>query len=70
MVNDVDLKKVEKKVFGSYFKDGLWDIYGALMLLGFGITMVTGWDYLMLAFASLSVVLLLFRRRITVPRLG
>jgi len=70
MENEKDLKVLEKKIFMSYFKDGLWDIYGALLLLGFGITMVTGWDYLMLAFAVLAVVLLLIRRRIIVPRLG
>lgn len=70
MENEKDLKELEKKVFMSYFKDGLWDIYGALLLLGFGITMVTGWDYLMLAFAVLAVVLLLIRKRIVVTRLG
>ncbi|MFC2002129.1 hypothetical protein ACFLUZ_06500 [Chloroflexota bacterium] len=70
MENDKDLKELEKKVFMSYFKDGLWDIYGALMLLGFGLAMVTGWDYLMLAFAVLAVVLLLVRKWIVVPRLG
>ncbi|MFC1953840.1 hypothetical protein ACFLVZ_02270 [Chloroflexota bacterium] len=70
MATDVNLKELERKIFISYFKDGLWDIYGALMLLGFGLTMVTGWDYLMLAFATLSVVLLLLKKRVTVPRLG
>jgi len=54
----------------SYFKDGLWDIYGAIMLLGFGLAMVTGWDYLMLVFAVLAVALLLIRKRIVPPRLG
>ncbi|MFC1945524.1 hypothetical protein ACFLWF_02085 [Chloroflexota bacterium] len=70
MEKDIGFKELEKKVFSSYFKDGLWDIYGALMLLGFGLTMVTGWDYLMLAFAVLAVALLLIRIRIIVPRLG
>jgi hypothetical protein len=68
--NDKGLKNIEKKVFSSYFNEGLWDIYGAFILLGFGLTMVTGWDYLMLAFAGLAVVLLFFRKRIVVPRLG
>jgi hypothetical protein len=70
MVNNRDLKELEQKVFRSYFNDGLWDIYGALILLGFGLTIVTGWDYLMLAFAVVAVVLLLFRRRMIIPRLG
>ncbi|MFC1909112.1 hypothetical protein ACFLXD_04580, partial [Chloroflexota bacterium] len=63
MENSSGYKELEKRVFGSYFKDGLWDIYGALMLLGFGLSMVTGWDYLMLAFAVLAVALLLIRIR-------
>ena len=70
MENDKDIKEIEKKVFSSYFNDGLWDIYGALILLGFGLTMITGWDYLMLAFAGMAVVLLFFRKRIIIPRLG
>ncbi|MFC1873372.1 hypothetical protein ACFLW3_00975 [Chloroflexota bacterium] len=70
MENSSGYKELEKRVFGSYFKDGLWDIYGALMLLGFGLSMVTGWDYLMLAFAVLAVALLLIRIRVIVPRLG
>jgi len=68
--NDKGLKELEQKVFRSYFKDGLWDIYGALILLGFGLTMVTGWDYLIIAFAAIAVILLLFRQRIVIPRLG
>ena len=68
--NDRGLKDLEQKVFRSYFKDGLWDIYGALILLGFSLSIVTDWDYLMLVFAVVAVVLLVFRRRIVVPRLG
>ncbi|MFC1875116.1 hypothetical protein ACFLY3_03075 [Chloroflexota bacterium] len=70
MMNDISLKEIEKKVFRSYFNDGLWDIYGGFILLGFGLSMVTGWDYLILIFATLAVVLLLFRIRIVAPRLG
>ena len=70
MKNDKDIKEIEKKVFRSYFNDGLWDIYGGFMLLGFGVAMVTGWDYLMLAFATAAVLLILLRKRIILPRLG
>jgi hypothetical protein len=70
MESDKELKELEQKVFRSYFKDGLWDIYGALILLGFGLTIFTGGIYLMLALTTLAVILLLFRRRILVPRLG
>jgi MFS family permease len=70
MATDVNLKQLERRVFGSYFHDGLWDIYGAFLVLGIGFTMVIGWDYLMLVFAVLAVGLLLFRKRIIAPRLG
>ena len=70
MPTDANLKEIERKVFSSYFHDGLWDIYGGFILLGIGLTIVIGWDYLMLAFAALAVVLLLFRQRIVRPRLG
>ena len=70
MENDRGLKEIEQKVFRSYFHDGLWDIYGGFILLGFGLTMVTGLDYLIIIFAVAAVILLLFRKRIIVPRLG
>jgi len=70
MEGDRELRELEQKVFRSYFKDGLWDIYGALILLGFGLTIFTGSIYLMLAFTTVAVILLLFRRRILMPRLG
>ena len=70
MQRDKDLKELEQKIFRSYFKDGLWDIYGALILLGFGLTILTGWTYIIIAFATFAVVLLLYRRHIIIPRLG
>ena len=70
MENDSGFKELEKKVFRSYFNDGLWDIYGGIILLGFGLSLVTGWDYLILAFAIAAVFLLFFRKSLIVPRLG
>jgi len=70
MPMDVNLKEIEQKVFRSYFHDGLWDIYGALILLGLGLAIVSGLDYLIAVVAALAVVLLLFRQRIVKPRLG
>jgi len=70
MTEDSRIKELERKAFASYFKDGLWDIYGALLFIGFGVSMLTDWDYIMAAFAVLAVVLLFVRRRIIVPRLG
>ena len=70
MTNDINLKEVEKRVFASYFHDGMWDLYGGLILLGFGLTMLTGWDYLMFPVVVVAMVPLLIRKRIVIPRLG
>ncbi len=70
IMNDINLKEIEKKVFTSYLHDGMWDLYGGLILLGFGISMVIDWDYILLAFAAIAIVPLLIRKRILTPRLG
>ena len=70
MNNDINLKEIERKAFTSYFHDGMWDLYGGLILLGFGLTMLTGWDYLMFAVVAIAMVPLLIRKRIVIPRLG
>jgi hypothetical protein len=70
MAAEIDLKKLEQKAFTSYFRDGLWDIYGGLIMLGFGLSMLTGLTVLMIALATLAVILLLFRKRLVIPRMG
>ena len=59
MSNNIDLKEVERKIFTSYFHDGMWDLYGGLVLLGFGLTMLTDLDYLIVAFVAVAMVPLL-----------
>ena len=70
MIDNTDLKEVERKIFTSYFHDGMWDLYGGLILLGFGLTMLTNLDYLIVAFVGIAMVPILFRKRIIAPRLG
>lgn len=70
MTNNIDLKQVERKVFASYFHDGMWDLYGGFVLLGFGLTMLTDLDYLIIAFVAMAMVPLLIKKRIVIPRLG
>ena len=70
MTDDLDLKEIEKKAFTSYFHDGMWDLYGGLILLGFGISMLVNGDYILLAFVAMAMVPLLIRKRIVIPRLG
>jgi MFS family permease len=70
MMNDINLKEIERKAFTSYFHDGMWEIYGGLILLGFGLTMYTGWEYMIVVFVAMAMVPLLIRKRIVLPRLG
>ena len=69
-MDDTDLKKIESKVWTSYFKDGLWDIFFGLMLLTMGLRTLT--DNVLFTFGMLAAVLvhILGKRWITVPRLG
>jgi hypothetical protein len=69
MTQDVDLKQMERKAWTAYFHDGLTDLYGGFILLGFGLSMLTGqiwWIALMLV----GTALLWARKRITYPRMG
>jgi hypothetical protein len=69
MKQDVDLKQIERKAWTAYFHDGLTDLYGGFILLGFGLSMLTGqisWMALMLV----GTALLWARKRITYPRMG
>ncbi len=70
MSQEFELKRLERSVFTSFFQDGLWDIYGGLILLGFGIGMITGkiiWQILLI---TIALVIILFRKRIIMSRMG
>jgi hypothetical protein len=70
MSTAVDLKKIEQKIFTSYFHDGLWDIYGGMILAGFGLTMLTGQIMALIGLVTVAVVILMFRKRLVIPRMG
>jgi hypothetical protein len=71
MTPDVDLKRLERKAFLSYFQDGLWDIFLGLFVLGWGIMMFTDWAWFGgVWFIGLYFPLLGVRKWITYPRLG
>jgi hypothetical protein len=48
----------------------MWDLYGGFILLGFGLTILTNLDYLIVAFVALAMIPLIIRNRVVVPRLG
>ena len=71
----IDLKEIERNVYGAMFIDGLWDIYLGLLLIGMGAAeLIEGiipyplnyFIWVILAFPILK----LSKRHITEPRLG
>ena len=70
MANNIDLKDLERKAFSSYFHDGMWDLYGGLILLGFGLSVITEQMFVMIICVILAMVPLLIRKQIVIPRLG
>jgi hypothetical protein len=70
MTEEINLKAIERKAWGSYFEDGLLDIFlGAMLLIG-GIRSVTDSVWYTLLILPLILVLPLGKRLITTPRLG
>ena len=70
MDREYKMEKLEQKVFSSSFQDGLWDIYGGLILLGFGISMMTGKAIWNIVFIAAALVLIVLRKRIVMSRMG
>jgi hypothetical protein len=71
MTGDIDLKRIERSAWESYFQDGLWDIFMGLLMLGMGIEIISGetvWYMIVVALAVL--VPIIGKRFITNPRLG
>jgi hypothetical protein len=64
------LENLEKKMYQSYFQDGLWDIFLGLLFLFMGVRSLSGnvW-YTLLALSGIPVFIL-GKRFITIPRMG
>ncbi len=75
MNETLNLKEIEKKVWRSYFQDGLWDLFFGLLLLSFAIIPFLeeiGVSHLLsyTAFIPAYVVLFAGKKYLTVPRMG
>ena len=71
MQTDIDLKKIQQRVYMSYFQDGLWDILLGVFLIGWGL-MVT-YDYAAVMggiWVAVYFLVLALKRMITYPRAG
>jgi hypothetical protein len=71
MQENVDLKQITKKVYMSYFQDGLWDILLGIYLVGWGLSI---WQDLVAVMGGIWVALyflvLGLKRWLTYPRTG
>lgn len=70
MPSNINIENIERKVFVSYFSDGMWDIYGGLVLSGFGLSILTGQVVILIVFIALAMVPVLVRKPIVTRRLG
>lgn len=70
MVQNLDLKQLQRKAWMSYFEDGLWDISMGLWMLTVAVLLLTGnvWSTFMLLAAVL--VMSVGKKLITTPRIG
>ncbi len=71
MVADVNLREVQRKVYMSFFQDGVWDIFLGFFVLGWGLSILTEGTYLPGAlFVALYFSIWGIKRWLTYPRIG
>jgi hypothetical protein len=71
MVSDTNLKEIQRKVYMSFFQDGLWDIFLGLFILGWGLTILTGAPYLPgVFFIGIYFTIWGVKKWLTYPRIG
>jgi hypothetical protein len=71
MVEDISLKEIQRKVYMTFFQDGLWDIFLGLFILGWGLAILTDLAYLPgVAFIGLYFAIWGVNKRLTYPRIG
>jgi hypothetical protein len=71
MVEDIKLKEIQRKIYLSFFQDGLWDIFLGLFILGWGLTILTDAVYLPgPLFVGLYFAVWGVKKRLTYPRIG
>jgi hypothetical protein len=66
---DIDFQKIEKKVWASFFQDGLLDIVMGLFMITPGVRILTDNVWFSFGFAIAALVLII-GKRVTASRLG
>ena len=71
MKPEIDTKKIQRKVYLTYFQDGLWDVVLGLFLLGWGFTVWFDLPWLPgTTFVAFFWLALGLKQKITYPRIG
>jgi hypothetical protein len=71
MQADIDLKQIQRKIYISYFQDGLWDILLGVFLIGWGL--VVTYDFVAVMggiWVFFYFIVLGLKRWLTYPRAG
>jgi hypothetical protein len=71
MQTDIDLKQIQRKVYISYFQDGLWDILLGVLLVGWGLMLT--YDFVSVIggiWVAFYLIVLGLKRWLTYPRAG
>ncbi|MBN1390883.1 MAG: hypothetical protein JXA22_09620 [Candidatus Thermoplasmatota archaeon] len=70
MSDNRDLKRIEAKLFSSYFQDGAWDVMIGIMMVTMALrTFIDHWTVSFLALGGVIYVFII-RKYLTVKRLG
>jgi MFS family permease len=71
MIADVNLKEIQRKVYMSFFEDGVWDIFLGLFILGWGLSILTEAAYLpAISFVGIYSSIWGIKKWLTYPRIG
>jgi hypothetical protein len=71
MVSDVNLKEIQRKVYMSFFQDGLWDIFLGLFIVGWGLSILTEAVYLPgVSFLGIYFAIWGIKKWLIYPRIG
>jgi len=71
MTEHLNMKEIQRKVYMSFFQDGVWDIFLGLFVLGWGLSILTEGTYLPgVIFVCIYLTIWGIKRWLTYPRIG
>jgi len=71
MEEGISLKEIQRRVYMTFFQDGLWDIFLGLFILGWGLAILTDLAYLPgVTFIGLYFAIWGVKKRLIYPRIG